>query len=156
MLQDGETLEGRGMFGFDEESGNLYHVWADSSQGKIFFSVGEYNEREKTVTFHTADAREIMRNGSSPSRPGIRPGQTRPTQPGSRPGQPTRPGTPGGEPGASLISQQSPSQGQGQSDEGPRVVLRILDDNEHVVEYYRTDSPGGNAVRTMVVTYSRN
>lgn len=163
-LKDGETLEGRGMFGFDDETGNLYHVWADNSKGKIYFSVGEYDAQRRTVTFHTADAREIM-NGMNgirrPTEPGIRPGQPRPGEPGMRPGTPPD-REPGDQPGASLIQQpgqqpgmQRPGQQLGQHDK-PRVVLRIVSNDEHVVEYYRESNPTGPAVRTMVITYTRN
>lgn len=177
LLRDGETLEGQGMFGLDEDTGHIYHVWADSSQGKIFYSVGEYDAQQRSVTFLTADAREIMNGIGTPREPGIRPGQPRPQDP-ARPGQPQRPGTtPGGEPDASLMSNQQPGQqpdwrrdrpGQQPGVSRPdmhqdraRVVLRIINDDEHVVEYYRTDnglSPGARqqALRTMVVTYTRN
>lgn len=168
-LQDGDDLQGQGLFGFDDETGHLFHVWADSSQSKIYYSVGEYNPRERTVTFHTADAREIV-NGMQQS-PSMRPGQERPgmqpgqDRPGTRPGQdePRRPGL--NEPGAQMTQQQPGQQrperpqrpGMSQQQEKPRVILRINSENEHVVEYYRPSSPqGGDAVRTMVVTYSKN
>lgn len=159
MLRDGETLQGHGMFGFDENTGHVFHVWADSSQSKIFYSVGEFNQRERTVTFYTADAKEILNGMSSPQQPGMRPSQPRPNQP-----QPLeRPGDDGALMSLQQSTQPSWQRPSSQSDESKaRVVLKILSNNEHVIEYYRPDesssspSTQSQALRTMVVTYKRS
>jgi hypothetical protein len=166
-MDSAQPFQGHGMFGFNSENNQYQHVWADNSGSKICFSTGMYDQSARTITFNLVEGS----SSAMPSRTAPRP--TPPTTP--RPGgtsdedeedseggpraQVDRPGqTP---PGQRPSTQTPPS---GQSVATPKVdltglekiVVRILGDDRHVIEYYKGGAAGGaQGTKIMEITYSK-
>ena len=174
------NFEGHGMFGFDAQSNEFQHVWADSKDSKLSFSTGRFDERTRTFTFQkeggmTAPTR-LTPPATPPSTP---PSTTPPSTPPRRPDS-TPPSTPPGrtDPDDSLNMQVDPNQPPSAPPTPPRtpttpsnpsttqrpgsggsavdlpivdrVVIRIQDENRHTVEYF-----GAGQTKLMEITYTK-
>lgn len=163
-----QSFEGHGMFGFDPTTNEFQHVWADSLNSKIGFSTGRYDERTRTFTFMkesggmttTPPRTSPPITTPPPTTPPRRPDTAPPTvPPGRTPGDddlnmqvdpnpsappttpPARPATP---------STQRPGMTDVDLSHISRVVIRIQDENRHVVEYY-----GAGQTKLMEITYTK-
>ena len=151
-LRNGGEFEGLALLAFEPAEGELCIVTANNLQSMLHYGVGQYDSAQQAMVFFTIDQDRIQLPHAA-TRPGVapmpRPGvggpqdydrQDRPG-PHDRPGMQDRPGVRGQE---QLRLEQ----------EGSRIVLRIVDDNEHIVQVYRSN-PGGQATRVMEITYTR-
>jgi hypothetical protein len=169
-------FEGHGMFGYNPQTNEFQHVWCDTNDSKLVYSTGRYDSATRTITF-TKDA---YRPGTPPLGH-IEPGlpdddddvrdddfmdddddlQDRPGATGQQPR--TGAGQPGGQVGRPVT--QPGTTGQINLGNVERIVVRILDDNRHVIEYYgsngQTDRPGqpgqpGAGQKLMEITYTKS
>ncbi len=138
-LRDGDEYEGHGMFAFEGPTGDLCMVWADNTKSMLNYGIAKYDSSQQAMVFYTIDPEKITLPGTT-TRPGMRPIDRQ---------------TPGGP----QVGQQTRTTGQSQEQlrldqDGTRMVLRIVSDNEHVVHIYR-DNGIGSATRVAEITYTR-
>lgn len=119
--QQPSTFEGYGLFGYDHDTRQFTHVWADNKNTRLAFSAGEYDESTRTFTFYTIEPEPSSMQ--TPARPGMN-------------------------------QQQQPQQQANQQEDRARVVVRIISDDQHMVEYFHT-TPDGRVSRTMEIQYTR-
>jgi hypothetical protein len=169
-----QAFEGHGMFGFDARANEFQHVWCDSTDSKLCFSTGRYDERTRTFTFQKEGGLAPMPARTTPppttppsttpprrpdtTPPAIPPGTTEPDQglnaqvnpnpnpPSTAPPTPPRPITPSTPP----TTQRPGSASNLDLADVQRVVIRIQDENRHTVEYF-----GAGQTKLMEITYTK-
>jgi hypothetical protein len=124
------SFEGRGMFGVDTKSNKFVHTWADSTDSMIAYSTGDFDRTGNTFNFTAEESKESGATGKSGSGMSGNRSNTSDTSGGG---------------GLSNVMH----------GKQPRVVLRVMSNDRHVVEYY-TSGNDGQENKVMEITYTRS